>query len=106
MLTNFVSLIALPFDVWRISSILVHEAGPFDIMDKLRYFIGIRYNSASEAYGTNTIAELFLCIWCMSVWVSALLVIIMLVLPTIGTIINIIFAASAMAILLEKIING
>lgn len=100
-----VSIIALPFAVWRLSSILVSESGPFDMMDKLRYRVGIRYNEYNQVYGTNTFADLFTCIWCMSVWVSAILVIITMANDFIGAMINVALAGSCIAILIDTILE-
>lgn len=100
-----VAIIALPFAVWRLSSLLVSESGPFDIMDKIRHRVGIRYNEYNQVYGTNTFADLFTCIWCMSVWVSALLVIIMMIDSFAGAIVNLILAGSCSAIIIDTILE-
>lgn len=49
---------------------LVDEAGPGDIFVKLRDVIGVRYDAFSQRTATNFISSLFLCVWCMSVWVG------------------------------------
>ena len=59
--------------VWRITSFLVNEDGPFCIFVKFRHIIGIRYDKFSKPYGKNIIAEGFTCVWCLSVWISAAL---------------------------------
>lgn len=56
--------------VWRITSFLVKEDGPYCIFVKFRHFIGIRYDKFSKPYGKNVIAEGFTCVWCLSVWIS------------------------------------
>jgi hypothetical protein len=103
---TIVSLIALPFAVWRVSSVLVNEAGPFDMMTKLRNFVGIRYNEYSEMYTTNTSADLFTCVWCMSVWVSVLLVALLFLQEQISAFVNLVFAASAIAIMIDEIMEN
>lgn len=100
-----VAILALPFAVWRLSSIFVSESGPFNIMDKVRYRVGIRYNEYNQVYGTNTFADLFTCVWCMSVWVSALLVIIMIIDSFVGAMINIALAGSCIAIIIDTILE-
>lgn len=67
-----VTLLVLSFAVWRISSLFVDEDGPGDIFAKIRYYVGVRYDQNSEAYGTNIVADAFTCLWCFSVWVSFL----------------------------------
>jgi hypothetical protein len=54
--------------VWRISSLLAREEGPFDIFGRLRSLLGVRYNEANESFGTNWLSKGVLCIWCNSLW--------------------------------------
>jgi hypothetical protein len=56
---------------WRLSELLVDEAGPFDIFHKLRRFVGVEYDEHSRKTASNNVAKLFLCILCMSVWCGA-----------------------------------
>lgn len=60
---------------WRIGSLLTNddEHGPYDTLDRIRHFAGVRYDEKSEAYAIREIAKPFLCLWCMSVWVGAIL---------------------------------
>ena len=92
--------------VWRISSLLAHESGPFEIFDKLRNRLGVCYNERSEPYGTNTLARGILCIWCNSVWVSVLETVMYLLLPRLTILLSLPLALSALAIgwheLIEK----
>jgi len=56
--------------VWRISSLLVREDGPWDVFAKLRNISGVKYNEYSVSYGTNLISSILSCVWCTSVWVG------------------------------------
>lgn len=56
--------------VWRISSLLVQEDGPFYIFDRIRNKVGILWTEDSVPYSNNVIGQIFLCVWCMSVWIS------------------------------------
>lgn len=56
--------------VWRVSSLLVNEVGPFEIFARFRYAIGVRTGEYLICYGKG-IAGAFCCIWCISVWVAA-----------------------------------
>jgi hypothetical protein len=69
------NLIILALATWRITSLLVDEYGPWDIFTKLRNKIGIKFNERSEEYATNELAKFWLCTWCMSVAVGAVLII-------------------------------
>lgn len=64
---------------WRLANMLVNENGPWAIFSRLRYRIGLRPITAKDHTGKvvtqrvalNTWAELFACVWCMSVWTAA-----------------------------------
>lgn len=53
-------LVILVLATWRLSYMLLHDDGPFDVFDRLR-----RWANQTRFDG------LFACIYCMSVWVSA-----------------------------------
>lgn len=58
---------------WRISSLLVTEAGPWDILARLRGALGV-YNRMTptglECVSHHAPWGLFCCVWCMSIWVA------------------------------------
>lgn len=54
--------IKLALATWRLSSLLVQESGPFDVFGKLR--------------GKTTVGGMLDCVWCTSIWVAALLVLV------------------------------
>jgi hypothetical protein len=62
--------ILLALATWRVTSLFVSEAGPFEVFAKLRHKIGVRYDERSIPYGTNVVANAFSCIWCLSFWTS------------------------------------
>lgn len=55
---------------WRLSSLLVHEQGPGDVLGLFRDKVGVAFDEASRPYGKNAIAEALLCLWCTSVWLG------------------------------------
>jgi len=55
---------------WRLSSLLVKEDGPGDILGKLRAKAGVKYDDFSRPYGNNVLAGILSCVWCCSVWVG------------------------------------
>lgn len=59
--------------VYRLSNILANESGPFDVFDKLRCFLGVKYNELSVPYGTNAVSKGMICVWCNSVWIGLLI---------------------------------
>lgn len=101
-----VAIISLPLAVWRTSSILIAEDGPYDLIAKFRALVGVRYDERSVAYGTNTLAILFTCIWCMSIWVSTVLSALLFYAPKFGAFVNLILAGSALAIMFEERLHG
>lgn len=65
--------IFLAFVTWRVSHLLVHERAPFAMLTKFRRAIGIRYDRHSNIVASNELGELFLCVFCLSVWVGILI---------------------------------
>ena len=62
--------------VWRFASLLVSEDGPFYLFGRLRNWVGVEYDAYSQPYGSNEVAKIFSCIACMTVWLSALYVLV------------------------------
>jgi hypothetical protein len=67
---TILEFLVLTLATWRISSILVEEDGPFEVFDKLRHKLGVRYDEHSYPYGENELAKTLTCIWCVSPWVG------------------------------------
>ena len=81
------------------------EAGPWNLLIKFRHFLGVRFDDHSEPYGKNVIAELFTCVWCISVWVGLVWVLAFYYDPR-CVILALPFALSAGAIMIEEVVNG
>lgn len=84
---------------WRLSSMLVNEYGPFGMFMRLRALTGIEHDSSGVpiVVPTNNVLS---CIWCTSVWVAALL----LLLPRV---VSCALAISTVAIVVsEKAVGG
>jgi hypothetical protein len=71
-LENVFELIIYSLFVWRVSSLLSREEGPYDLLERFRFRIGVRYDENSQRYGTTMISKAVLCLWCISVWVALL----------------------------------
>lgn len=59
--------------VWRISSMLVNETGPWQIFERLRNRVGILHDQDGKPYQypDGFFPQLLSCTWCCSVWVGA-----------------------------------
>jgi len=98
------NLLIAALATWRLTTLLVNEDGPLDMLVKFRSFIGIEWDAQSEPYGTNFIAEAFTCVWCLSIWIGAVVAI--FVTPTLIWYPAYALALSAAAIIIEETING
>lgn len=77
-MNKIVNLLILILANWRLTSLVVDESGPGEVLDYLRHLAGVRErrdsnNRIIERYGTNTFADGLVCIWCASVWVGGVL---------------------------------
>lgn len=103
---NGVQLVVLALAVWRASSLLVQEEGPFEIFARFRYRIGVRYTKTNVAIGNNELAKLFTCVWCLSVWIGALAALAWWLAPGPVSLCALPFALSAGAILIDRLAGG
>ena len=98
------NLLIAALATWRLTTLLVNEDGPLDMLVKFRSFIGIKWDAQSEPYGTNFVAEAFTCVWCLSFWTGAVMAI--FIAPSIAWYPVYALALSAAAIIIEETING
>ena len=91
--------------VWRLSSFLVTEPGPYDIFGKLRHLVGVRYDERSNCGGG--FGGLFCCVWCMSVWVAAPIALAYAVFGGLSAFNGVVawFAFSAGAVIVESVVS-
>lgn len=86
---------------WRLAYMLVNEAGPLNIFSDLRRHIGVETTNGHgnpECDEHNPRFGMFCCVFCMSVWTSAVLQ--MTIHPVK------VLAVSAGALLVDKAINS
>lgn len=94
---------------WNISSLLVQEDGPLHIFAKIRRLAGLDVGPDMhlyKAYGIGAFrdftASLFMCVWCMSRWVAAIMLILYMVAPKIMMVPYAILAISTVVILISE----
>ena len=103
------SLILLSLAIWRLSYMFVWEDGPFDILETFREKIGVRYtvdNDRQAASGMplwrTTVVDVFLCVYCMSVWWSIFFAILYYIQPFLAVALAVPFALSTGAIMVNR----
>jgi len=71
---TLVNLIAIILATYRLSSLVVDEAGPFNMFVKFRELLGIRHDETGQinCVPDNIMANLCSCLWCMSLWIAGL----------------------------------
>lgn len=87
--------IILGLATWRVASLLSDEVGPFGVCEKLRGAIGVKLDDYSEPYGTNWLANIVVCIWCVSMFVGLAWAALWWLAPTAAVAVALPFALSA-----------
>lgn len=89
---------------WRVASLLVNEAGPWNLFRRIRELAGIEHDES----GVKTIipdgffASLLDCVWCASIWVAAGWMVFDWLYPLLAVKVALIFSISAGAILVQR----
>lgn len=91
--------------VWRICSLLVDEEGPAMLFVHIRRWSGVYYDEYSVRHSNNLFGQLLLCVWCLSVWVAALVALLYYFFPGATMVVSSIFAMSAIACITESSIG-
>lgn len=98
------TFLILSLAVWRVSSLVVHEAGPFDMFIKIREFFGIQHDNGIPYMIPSTfIAGVISCVWCFSIWLSVLWVILWFTSPDFIFYVSLPLAFSGFAIMVETL---
>ncbi len=58
---------------WRISHMLLNENGPFSVFRYARGLLGVTYDLEEEDRILSAKYEITICIWCLSMWIGALI---------------------------------
>jgi len=97
-------LLVLSLATWRIASLLVNEAGPWDVFLKLRERLGFTHDNSKNKVilPDGFVGELFSCIWCCSLWAGILWTGLYFLSPDLTLILAAPFAFSTVAILVQS----
>ena len=98
-------LVILGLAVWRVSSLLVNEEGPWELFARLRHRLGVRYDVRSKPIGTTMVSKALTCVWCTSVWVGTGGGVFYLLAPRLTMALCLPLALSAVAILVNKAVE-
>jgi hypothetical protein len=101
---SWLDLAAMGLCTWRLSSLVVNEEGPFCVFLKLRQKLGIIHDPDDKPIDAPDwfLPRLLMCVWCVSVWMGALTYLMWWISP----VPVFIFAASAIAILVQRYLDG
>jgi len=101
---SIVELLILALATWRITNLFVDdsEQGPYELLDRIRYLAGYRYDEKNRPYATNVVSSAMLCFWCFSFWIGLVVLLISLLPHWVGYYILLPFALSAGALLIKK----
>lgn len=93
----------LALATWRISSLLVHEAGPGHIFVRIRSMAGVKYSPDTfQQFAPTMLAEVFLCVWCMSIYIGTGWALFYYLFPKIAVAVALPLFFSAVSILLDE----
>lgn len=97
-------IIIMILAVWRLTSLLHTERGPFNIFVKIRTKFGVTHDNEHFpiGYPDTFIGNLIACYWCLSVWVAIGVWVTYLLFPKVTLILYVPFAISAGAIILNE----
>ena len=94
---------------WRLSALISYECGPWDVFKRLRSRFGIQHLSDDcepTTLGSGFMAQLFGCVWCLSVWFAIMIYGFWLIWPGITIIVLSPLALSAAVIIVEEFVRG
>lgn len=102
------NLVLLILAVWRVSSLVTAERGPWDVFVRLRARAGIRpdEHGEPESWPDGFVAGVLSCLWCCSVYVGIVAAVAYYLAPVVTVWLCLPFALSAGAIIVERWAHG
>lgn len=103
----FIVLIVYGLATWRVSSLFVKEGGPGNVFLHIRELTGIEHDDQGNVtiIPDGFFPSLLSCVWCCSLWVALFFMTLQWTLPRVGFGVGMVFAASAVAIWVERVIS-
>lgn len=94
--------------LWRVSAMLSYERGPRDVFVRVRRAAGIVHDDEGEpvAWPETWAALVLSCVWCLSVNLAIVYVLLWLLAPDAARWLSLPFALSAGAICIERWAHG
>jgi hypothetical protein len=99
---SLIALIVLGFSAARLGSLLAREHGPYDVLDKIRYILGVRYDELNKPFGTNMPSTMILCVYCNTVWIGIVFTVLFAILGDLFLWLCLPLAISAGALVVDK----
>lgn len=102
---NPVDVVIMALALWRVSSLLVNERGPFDAFLRLRSWAGIAHDDGGEPVSFDAhsyLAGLLFCVWCTSMVAALALAVLYMAYPAGAVWVSLPFALSALAIAFNR----
>lgn len=97
------NLLVLALAVFRISSLISEERGPYRILERFREFLGAVESHDGTMTGKGELARGIICFWCVSVWVGIVVSVLYWLVPEITVMACVPFALSGVAVVLYEI---
>lgn len=89
---------------WRISHMLLYENGPFRAIRRARVMLGVTYYDDGDVVASSKY-EITTCIWCISVWVGAVVGALWLLAPMWTYWVVLPLALSACAVIVSRLMG-
>ena len=99
-------LLILSLAVWRITSLLTNEYGPWHVLESMRRWVGVSYDENLQRTGSNVVAEALTCMWCTSVWIGLIVGILYGLWPVVTIMVAVPFAVMGGALVVNRIVGN
>lgn len=90
---------------FRLTSLLVYEAGPYDVFHRIRKRAGITYDKNSNKIADGELGRMLLCPWCTSLWVGIGLTVLYAISPPLLVYVSLPFSFSAVCIIVQELLD-